>query len=147
MQNPLADIHQYSNAMTISQAVKFCEKKGLNLTRAMIQNYIRHGLVPPPVSKRFYTHKHLAALVLINYMKTVFDMDTIKENFCPLMDDEGLPLDVYNGIIKKWAELTAQWKKYVAKRVEDTDVSKLALMVHAAALTSSAARPRRDGQT
>jgi DNA-binding transcriptional MerR regulator len=112
----------------------------------MIQNYIRHGLVPPPKDKRLYTHKHLAALFLIGYLKTAFDMDTIKEKICPLMDENGLPLDVYGEIIKKWAEISAQWKKHVAKTINDSSVDRLALMAHAAELTGNAAPARTDSQ-
>jgi DNA-binding transcriptional MerR regulator len=114
--------------------VKFCEKKEIGLTRAMIQNYIRHGLVPPPLNKRVYTHKHLAALVLIGFLKTVFDMDTVKAALCPLMDEEGLSLADYAAIIKKWTEITDHWKSHMPKILKDEtpkDITRLALMIHA----------------
>ena len=95
MTNPLTDIRQYSPKLTISQLLKFFEKKGMNLTRGMVQNYIRDGLLPPPVEKRFYTHRHVAALTLIHKLKTVFDIPTIQKALVPHMDDEGVPLDVY----------------------------------------------------
>ena len=95
MIDPLSDIQQYSEALTISQVLKFCEKKDIGITRGMIQNYIRDGLLPSPVNKRFYTHKYLAALVLIDRLKTVFDIPSIKKALTPFMDEEGLPLDVY----------------------------------------------------
>ena len=96
MNDPLSDIRQYSEAMTISQVLKFCEKKDVGITRGMVQNYIRDGLMPSPVGKRYYTHKHLAALVMIDRLKTVFDMPTIQKTLVPFMDDEGLPLEIYN---------------------------------------------------
>ena len=101
MTNPLSDIRHYSPRLTISQLIKFFEKKEMSLTRGMVQNYIREGLLPPPVEKRFYTHKHIAALVMICKLKTVFDIPTIRKTLVPLMDDEGLPLELYSSFIGK----------------------------------------------
>ena len=101
MTNPLSDIRHYSPKLTISQLIKFFEKKGMVLTRGMVQNYIRDGLLRPPVDKRFYTHKHIAALVIICKLKTVFDIPTIQKTLVPLMDDEGLPIEKYSSLIGK----------------------------------------------
>ncbi|MCL2198756.1 MAG: DUF1836 domain-containing protein [Defluviitaleaceae bacterium] len=109
MTDPLSDIRQYSPTMTISQVLKFCEKKEMSITRAMIQNYIRAGVLPPPTDKRFYTHKHLAALAMIDRLKTVFEIPTIKEALAPYMDAEGLPPEVYTELIKKVGYLTQKW--------------------------------------
>ena len=108
MTNPLSDIRHYSPKLTISQLIKFFEKKEMNLTRGMVQNYIRDGLLPPPVDKRFYTHKHIAALVVICKLKTVFDIPTIQKTLVPLMDDEGLPLEVYSQMFDKIPNLLAK---------------------------------------
>ena len=101
MTNPLSDIRHYSPKLTISQLIKFFEKKEMGLTRGMVQNYIRVGLLPPPVDKRFYTHKHVAALVVICKLKTVFDMPTIQKTLVPLMDNEGMSLEVYSQLFDK----------------------------------------------
>ncbi|MCL2216531.1 MAG: DUF1836 domain-containing protein [Defluviitaleaceae bacterium] len=109
MTDPLNDIQHYSPTMTISQVLKFCEKKGLGITRAMIQNYIRDGLMPPPVRKRFYTHKHLTVLVMIDRLKTVFDIPTIQKALKPYMDKEGLPLEAYSSLMEKTGGLVQAW--------------------------------------
>jgi len=109
MTDPLADIRHYSPTLKISQVLKFCEKKDMNITRAMIQNYIRDGLLPPPVQKRLYTHKHLAALAMIDRLKTVFEIATIQEALTPYMDEEGLPLEVYTELIQQTESLTHKW--------------------------------------
>lgn len=109
MTDPLSDIKHYSPTMTISQVMKFCEKKEMGITRAMIQNYIRDGVIPPPVNKRLYTQKHLAALAMIDRLKTVFEIPTIKEALAPYMDAEGLPLEAYEELIKKVDYLTQKW--------------------------------------
>ena len=107
MTNPLGDIRHYSPKLTISQLIKFFEKKEMNLTRGMVQNYIRDGLLPSPVDKRFYTHKHIAALVAICKLKTVFDIPAIQKTLVPLMDNEGLPLELYSQLFDKIPGLLA----------------------------------------
>jgi len=100
--------------MTISQVLKFCERKNMGITRGMIQNYIRDGLLPPPVNKRQYTHKHLAALAMIDRLKTVFDMPTIREALTPYMDEEGLPTEVYSTLMDKLTGMEAKWQASIA---------------------------------
>jgi DNA-binding transcriptional MerR regulator len=95
MTNPLSDIRHYSPTMTISQVMKFCEKKGIGITRAMVQNYVRDKLLPPPVNKRLYTHEHLATLVLIDRLKTVFDIPLIRDALAPFKGENGIPVEVY----------------------------------------------------
>lgn len=104
MRNILFDIHQYSQHFTISQVIKFFERKGLTITKSMIQNYVRDGLLPPPVNKRQYTHKHLAVLALACELKTVYEMSDVKRALLPLMDNEGIPLEVYQKYIQKSEE-------------------------------------------
>jgi len=133
MTDPLNDIRQYSPAMTISQVLKFCEKKDIGITRGMIQNYIRDGLLPPPVNKRLYTHKHIAALVLIDKLKAVFDIPSIQKVLVPLMDDEGLPIDAYNDLINQTTELLRKWQ-IIMKQTEETTAYPLPQMFFAAEL-------------
>lgn len=108
MSDPLSDIRQYSPRLTIAQLGKFFEKKGIALTRPMVQNYIKAGLLPPPAGKRFYTHKHIAALVMICRLKQVFDIATIKRAMEPLMDGEGLPLETYGELVAKLPGIAAR---------------------------------------
>ena len=112
--DPLHDIRHYSPTLTISQVLKFCEKKALGITRGMIQNYIRDGLLPPPVNKRQYTHNHLAALVLIDRLKTVFDIPTIQSVLVPFMDERGIPIETYVGLMQKLEMLSDEWQTAIA---------------------------------
>lgn len=114
MQDPLTDLHQYSKTFSIAQVLVFCERKGIKITRAMVQNYIRDGILPPPVGKRLYTHHHIAALVLIDRLKTVFDMPTIREALLPYMDEEGMPLDSYTDTVAKLNDMVAKWQTNIA---------------------------------
>jgi len=110
MNNPLQGIEHINPNLTIANVLTFCERQNIGITRGMIQNYIRDGLLPPPIGKRFYTHKHLAALVLIDRLKTVFDMPTVKAALEPYMDDEGIPLDIYTSMITKLSGVVSAWQ-------------------------------------
>jgi len=138
MTDPLQDIKHYSPTMTISQVLLFCERKNMGITRGMIQNYIRDGLLPPPVNKRQYTHKHLATLVMIDRLKTVFDMPTIKEALLPYMDEEGLPMESYQEIMEKLSGMISKWRTSMAPAltVED-DGGTLMSMIFASELKSA----------
>ena len=98
MQDILRDISQYTKQFTISQVVTFFDRKGLLITKSMIQNYVRDGLLPPPSNKRYYTHKHLATLALITKLKTVFEMSDIKAAMSPYIDNEGVPLEIFRNL-------------------------------------------------
>lgn len=127
MRDILLNIHQYPARLTISNVVKFFEQRGVTVTKSMIQNYVRDGLLPPPVNKRYYTHKHLAALAFIDMLKTVYEMTVIKAVLRPLMDEEGIPLEVYHQCVHKTGEMAVRWQESIAPLVlEDT----LFLMVH-----------------
>jgi len=134
MTDPLHDIHHYSPTLSISHVIKFCEKKDLPISRPMVQNYIRDGLLPPPVNKRIYTHKHLAALVMICRLKNVYDMPAIKAALVPHMDEEGLPLETYKWLISKQKETLDLWLANVAQSItaEDEGSHALLIMAHAA---------------
>jgi len=101
MRDILHDIQQYNSQLTISQVVTFFERKGVTVSKSMIQNHVRDRLLPPPVNKRHYTHKHLAALAVISVLKTVYEMADIKTALMPLIDNEGISLTAYQSIINK----------------------------------------------
>ena len=130
MNDPLSDIHHYSPTMTIAQVIKFCEKKDIPLSRAMIQNYIRDGLLPPP-TKRQYTHKHLAALAVISRLKTVYDIPAIRDVIAPHLDGEGLPLDVYRQLYALQKESLDDWIAKVAPGIaaQPEDLQDILIMV------------------
>ena len=138
MINPLSDIRHYSPTMTITQVLKFCEKKEMNITRSMIQNYIRDGLMPPPVNKRQYTHKHLTLLAMIDRLKTVFDMPTIQAALKPYVDDDGLSVETYMELAGGAEALLNKWFAAAGEALKaEPDGGTLLSMSCAAALKSA----------
>jgi DNA-binding transcriptional MerR regulator len=53
----------------------------------MIQNYIRVGVLPPPIEKRYYTKDHLVLLTLIDNLKSIYSLEEIKSLFEPIRND------------------------------------------------------------
>ena len=135
MQNILSDIHQYNQRLTISQVCAFFSRKGLRLTKSMVQNYVRDGLLCPPVDKRYYTPKHLANLAIIDFLKPVYEMGEIKAVIEALRDDEGIPVEIYGAYVEKVNELTAKWQACVASLESANDP--LAIMAHVADLKNN----------
>ena len=63
--------------MTISQVVRFFDGFGIDFTKTMIQNYVRVGVIDPPVEKRYYVKKHLILLAMIYELKDIYSLDEI----------------------------------------------------------------------
>jgi len=110
----------------------------MNITRAMIQNYIRVGLLPPPKNKRLYTHNHLTILVLVDKLKTVFDIPTIQTVLHPYMDDDGISIEVYVRLMNDLKILISEWEsRFDSMAKTQIDGGILLSMVFATELKSS----------
>ena len=48
------------------------------LTSSMINNYVKHSIIPPPNGKK-YTRRHLAYITVVCFLKQVLSMNEIKE--------------------------------------------------------------------
>jgi len=73
------------------------------LTKAMINNYTKNKLMPPPVKKR-YSREHLIFLIYIYYMKNVMSISDIQKMMEPLMSDDMTDEKLYE-IYKKTFEM------------------------------------------
>ena len=80
MVDPLRDLHNYSKEMTVSQVIKFFQRKGIDFTKTMIQNYVRIGAIEPP-DGRVYSERHMKALAMIEFLKPVYTLDEIRRLF------------------------------------------------------------------
>ena len=60
----------------------------------MINNYVKLGIMPPPVKKR-YGRKHLAFLIIICFLKQTLSMELIKK-IIPADSEEEEIKDIYN---------------------------------------------------
>lgn len=107
-----------SDELAISQVVKFFERQGRNFTKTMIQNYVRVGVLPPPVDKRYYTRNHLIMLTLIDNLKAIYSLEEIKTLLGPIRNNPDIFEDdliktnyVYKNYIEMRKEFLGEWKK------------------------------------
>lgn len=117
-----------SDELTISQVVKFFEKQGKSFTKTMIQNYVRVGVLPPPVDKRYYTRNHLILLTLIDHLKAIYSLEEIKTVIEPvrnnpeIFDDDIIKTtDVYKNYLSMRKETLQRWKDSLPKLFDDVD--------------------------
>lgn len=61
------------------------QQKGF-LTKTMINNYTKAGLLMPPVNKRYY-REHIILLLLIYYLKDILSLNDIKTLVSPILND------------------------------------------------------------
>ena len=62
------------------------------LTKTMINNYTKAGLVMPPVNKK-YNKRHVILLILIYYLKNILSISDIKSLFEPVLNNISTPDD------------------------------------------------------
>lgn len=62
------------------------------LTKTMINNYTKAGLVMPPVKKK-YNKRHIILLTLIYYLKNILSINDIKSLFGPVLNNIATPED------------------------------------------------------
>ena len=69
---------------------KELDDSGKSLTASMINNYVKMGMIPPPVRKR-YTRMHLAYLVMICVLKPVLPLADINRLLVSAVDGSDIP--------------------------------------------------------
>ena len=105
MVDPLRDLNNYSKNLTISKVIKFFQRKGIEFTKTMIQNYVRVGAIDPP-DGRVYLERHMKALTMIELLKPVYSLDEIRYIFKILGVDEAYDrfLEAYTRSCEFWDE-------------------------------------------
>ena len=88
--NLLRDVMSYNDSMTISQVIKFFQRQGVLFTKAMIQHYVRAGVIPPPEDKRRYTRIHLLMLAILGQLKGIYTLEDIGAAFSWLTSQDNL---------------------------------------------------------
>ncbi len=83
------------------------------LTQPMINNYVKLGIMPPPVKKR-YSKKHLAYLIIICFLKQTLSMELIKK-IIPSDITENEVREIYNSFTENQAKAYAYVMENVNK--------------------------------
>jgi DNA-binding transcriptional MerR regulator len=79
--------NEYGRGLLMFQLLDFFKDHDKEITQAMIQNYIRDNLLPPPHNKRYYTKEHIILLTLINDLKSILPISDIKTLMKPIQKD------------------------------------------------------------
>ena len=85
---PTIDLYmdQVTTFIEDNLSIKDGETKEKLLTKTMINNYTKAGLIPPPVKKK-YSKEHLIMLIYIYYYKSFISINEAKEILTPLKDN------------------------------------------------------------
>lgn len=70
------------------------------LTQAMINNYVKNGIVPPPIKKR-YGREHMARILIICALKHIVGISSIADMINSLLQNESMS-DVLDGFADKF---------------------------------------------
>ncbi len=62
------------------------------LTKTMINNYAKHGMIPRPDGKK-YTADHMMMIAMVGYLKGIFKMEEIEYLMKPLVDNYNSDFD------------------------------------------------------
>lgn len=122
-------LNTFNDEMTISQVVRFFNKQGKSFTKTMIQNYVRVGVLPPPVDRRYYTKNHLVLLTLIDNLKAIYSLDEIKLVLAPILknpetfeDDIIKVSSLYEDYILLHKNALDNWENYLPKTLEEVNI-------------------------
>jgi DNA-binding transcriptional MerR regulator len=87
---PLQGIKSYNSELINSQVVRFFQRGGVAFSKAMIQNYVHAGALPPPKDGRIYLRYHLACLAVIDDLKKAFNLEEITQAIRDFPEEESL---------------------------------------------------------
>lgn len=118
-------------------SLKDDDKKDKVITKTMINNYVKHGILKPPVNKK-YNKTHLARLIVICILKQVYSINDINALIKLALETSGIEIS-YNKfciVIEKSIDSTFNKKdftydeemteeRYILKNVVQSFANKL----------------------
>ncbi|MBQ7751701.1 MAG: DUF1836 domain-containing protein [Clostridia bacterium] len=99
MWNELPDLELYMDQVIsiISKYFKTSAEEK-NLTPSMVNNYVKLGIIPAPIRKK-YSREHLAYLLMVCTLKQTLDMATIQKIVPVGLDSKQIEY-IYNSFVK-----------------------------------------------
>lgn len=120
--------NEYGRGLLMFQLLDFFREHDKEITQAMIQNYIRDTLLPPPHNKRYYTKEHIILLTLINDLKSILSISDIKTLMKPIQKDPGsfeddvITIDrIYDHYLKLKTKAREYWPETVPVTIEQIE--------------------------
>lgn len=90
------------------------EKDNTIVTKTMINNYVKHGVINPPINKK-YNKEHIAYLFVIFILKQIYSMGEIKKLITLALETSSIE-DAYNRFcseLEKAIRMTFSGKSYI----------------------------------
>ena len=84
----------------MDQVIKDENGENEQITKNMINNYVKMKVVPAPIKKK-YSKTHIAYLVIVCVMKQIYSISMIK-NMLPDFDDEQGIIKTYNCFVRSF---------------------------------------------
>lgn len=113
---PPIDLYMDQVIMLLNQYLSQGEDSK-EVTPAMINNYVKMKLIPPPIRKK-YSRVHIACLLMICALKPIFNISTIQK-LLPDMSDQDLVLSVYNSFVNSRVNAKDASLKYIRHYTRD----------------------------
>lgn len=86
---PALGLYMDQVLIVLEEALACFSPKGERaVTAAMVNNYVKHKLIPPPQKKK-YDNRHLASLVVIGLLKNVLSMAEISALIADIEQEHG----------------------------------------------------------
>ncbi|MGN1350820.1 MAG: DUF1836 domain-containing protein [Anaerovoracaceae bacterium] len=98
------------------------EKAGRFFTKAMINNYVKNGMIPRPDGKK-YSASHLIMILMVAYLKGLFKMEDISYLMKPLVDNYNSDFDDSIDPALVYRTACEANSAFAEKLAEDTDKS------------------------
>ena len=107
-QLPNLDLDNYGNSLSLAQVIAYFERLSIELKPTTIQNYVRVGVLPPVLNRR-YTKQHLVYLALIHHLRETLSLEQIKHLFALAnFGDEPTPLIAFYELYRQLNDETIQ---------------------------------------
>ena len=85
-------IDQATNFLNMGLSAYVENNKNPAITKAMINNYSKRGIVPRPVNKK-YSKEHMILFAMVFYLKGLFPFDEIETLMKPIIDNYNSDLE------------------------------------------------------
>lgn len=85
---PEIDLYMDQLLAYLERCLSTCwQQDQFKITSSMVNNYVKHQVIPRP-NKKLYSRAHIAYLIIVLTLKTIYNLDEIKEVLCPFYEQE-----------------------------------------------------------
>jgi len=101
---------------------KISEINEKELTAAMVNNYVKQGIIPAPVKKK-YNRCHISALLILCVLKSVLPLPEIKKLLRPKADTSESAMSLYSQFQKTATDIFSEINTKTIARGSNEEIS------------------------